>query len=204
MCCLDQRTVCMLRDFCFLQFNSRMQFCKCIRLLSFVQFEAALSTSKMIKKLNVIKLQSECAGRVQLIFLLAPYEQQHVDEPCPFSSATFYRWQRDGTSDTRNSICRYFGLTERSSRFLLLGLESNFNQTSNTFFLASHRTCTVKLRTVDEAQEAYESGMTFLRQHLQLTRISSRTDGFQCVYLLLFPCPSIPSSFCTFVSCTKA
>ena len=32
----------------------------------------------------------------------------------------------------------------------------------------------VDLRTVEQADDVYQSGMTFLRQHLHLTRISAR------------------------------
>ena len=34
--------------------------------------------------------------------------------------------------------------------------------------------CLVNLRTVEQAEDVYQSGMTFLRQHLHLTKISAR------------------------------
>ena len=39
------------------------------------------------------------------------------------------------------------------------------------------------LRTADQANDVYQSGMTFLRQHLHLTRISARTE--RLIYLAL-------------------
>ena len=57
----------------------------------------------------------------------------------------------------RTSLARWFGFTERASRFL----------------------------TERQAQQIYEEGMRFIRMHLELSRVSCRRFGFNRLLIML-------------------
>lgn len=67
----------------------------------------------------------------------------------------------------RNSMCKFFGISERCGRYLILAC--------HTAYLSCNWLDPTHQRTQNDADQIYEAGQRFLRYHLQLTRISTRS-----------------------------
>ncbi len=91
----------------------------------------------------------------------------------------------------RTGLSRYFGLTERAGRLLLLGCMERrrvvLEWPESIFFV-------IFLRTEQEANAIYDAGLLFLRQHLCLTQICSRPHFTWYCPMVFKLCSRVPAT----------